>query len=173
MALTPWPTAPTVTDAVRQFHHLIYLRMGRRLTSWGVYDCRFIAGTTTWSQHAWGNAEDYHGTTDAMDDLAAYARSPALRPYVSQVLWRVPDHFDHVHLSGRPLETGTPACAGGVPSGHGGHAGVFRPPLPSGADAVAGESWAPVARTAYRELTVVAGKIGREVSRARAIIGEG
>jgi hypothetical protein len=86
---------------------------GTSLENWGVFVCRRIAGSSTWSQHAYGNAVDFHASTTVMDAIAGYCRGESMRDVVAQVLWKVPDHWDHVHVSGRPMHTGLPACAGG------------------------------------------------------------
>lgn len=110
------------TDPIRHVLRDLDARFGSRISSLGCYVCKLIEGTNTPSQHAWGNAIDVGGSTSTLDQVARRARSAALRPYVSQVLWQVPDHYGHVHISGRPYREGTPPCMtpGGGGEGPGG-----------------------------------------------------
>lgn len=90
----------------------------------GMFQCRRIAGSSTWSQHAWGNAVDIVGPTSLyMGRIAAWllAEARANRLPIAQVLWQGKDllsggsvsgHYDHIHVSGRPMFSGTPPCAG-------------------------------------------------------------
>lgn len=103
-----------------------------------VFDCRKIAGSDQFSQHAWGNAADLF--VRAGGDKALYHLADAV---VAQVVHRtkanlgrrlavsqVIDHDNrriwepgvgwhpytgttgaHVHVSGAPLREGTPPCA--------------------------------------------------------------
>jgi hypothetical protein len=170
MSIPPDPP-PQATPAIRHVWRAVYERWGDRVDSWGVFACRFIHGTTTWSQHAWGNAVDWHASTELMDRIAAFCRSDEMRPYVSQVLWRVPDHYDHVHVSGRPLRTGTPPCATGAPGPPGAAAAAGQVSLPAPAATVAGESWEPAARRSARELVDAADRISRAAAAIRDTMG--
>jgi hypothetical protein len=78
-----------------------------------VYNVRYIAGTRTWSQHSWGNALDIFGTVAEMDEIALFLesrKSAGLLP-IGTILWRVRDHYDHIHVEGTPKMTGTPPGA--------------------------------------------------------------
>jgi len=88
---------------------------------WGIFVCKRISGSSSWSQHAYANAVDFGGDTDRLNKVAYYILDLYGRGYVpvSQILWRyhnlitgssVSDHANHVHFSG-PLMSGTPACA--------------------------------------------------------------
>ena len=79
-----------------------------------------LTGPFSWSQHAWteekfgylGNAADIFPTSMHQGDLiAAYIRNeyPEL---VAHLLWRVKNHFDHVHFDTWPQGYGTPPCKG-------------------------------------------------------------
>lgn len=75
-----------------------------------VYNRRYIAGTTTWSQHAWGNALDIFAPMPMLDEIADFLRGrkrAGILP-VGLILWRVANHFDHIHVEGEPKQTGTP-----------------------------------------------------------------
>lgn len=85
------------------------------LVDWGITNCRHIAGSTSWSQHAWGNAVDLHPLTKSYGDKAyAYVQANAARLSVAHLLWQVPDHYDHIHADFNPQGVGTPPCAGGA-----------------------------------------------------------
>ena len=89
--------------------------------SLGIYNRRPIAGTSVWSQHAWGNAWDIAPPEDekpsnmatpskTLDEVARflrYAKEEGLLP-VGHVLWRRDAHWDHIHVCGDPHYTGTP-----------------------------------------------------------------
>ncbi len=166
------PRAPDyATPAIKAVWAEVADRWGSRVTSWGVRACRYIAGTTTWSQHAFDNAWDIHGPIALLDVIAAFLRSAPMRPYVAQVLWRVPDHFDHIHVSGRPMFTGTPACAPGVHQQYPTPAEQRAEPLPQTVELIGGETWAPASKMAARELERRANRILRVPDVLGRIIG--
>ena len=106
----------------------------------GRFVCKQISGSTSWSQHSWGNADDLFPTPDNTQ--------AKLRSIADSVVWQathktvanrgrkldvaeVIDHDArriwtpaegwhsyggttgaHIHVSGAPLKTGTPPCAG-------------------------------------------------------------
>lgn len=86
-----------------------------RLYQLGVYNRRPIAGTSTWSQHSWGNAWDIGvkdpTTGDRVHSYLAAKRLARALP-IGTILWRVRNHFDHIHVEGVPKQTGTPPPAG-------------------------------------------------------------
>lgn len=93
------------------------------LQNWGIAACRNIAGTSSWSQHAYANAIDFGGSSSTLDDATYYMLSLVRKHYLpaSQILWQgeeqisgssVSDHYNHVHVSGLPLVSG-PACQWG------------------------------------------------------------
>jgi hypothetical protein len=83
------------------------------LRNLGVYNRRKIAGSQTWSQHSWGNAWDIGVRSWSMDDgdrLVAWLRKErdSGQLPIGLILWRVKDHFDHIHVEGKPKWTGVP-----------------------------------------------------------------
>jgi hypothetical protein len=101
----------------------------------GVFNCKLISGTTTFSQHSWGNAIDLFCNEE---DLAAIAGNVVLQatkltrantglpvPVATvihhQLAWttnnprfhvaNVQPHTNHVHVEFLPAKTGTPPCA--------------------------------------------------------------
>lgn len=106
----PGPASPAIKTVWRR----VARNWGNTsLVNWGVFSCRRIKGSATWSQHAYGNAVDFHASGAVMAAIAGYCRGASMRDVVAQILWQVPDHYDHVHISGRPMFSGLPACAGG------------------------------------------------------------
>lgn len=94
----------------------------------GWYNCRIIEGTSTWSQHAWGNAYDAGGPFTVLQAIATHCVNKAIAGAlpVAQVIfnhrvWQpgsgwtnysgVDQHTTHVHITARPEMTGTPPCA--------------------------------------------------------------
>jgi hypothetical protein len=80
------------------------------------HNCRPIAGTRVYSQHAWpgGNARDIFGPVWMLDRVANHLRTVQRRLGIKQILWRVKDHYDHVHADMWPTGIGIPPCAGGT-----------------------------------------------------------
>jgi hypothetical protein len=89
------------------------LELGFNGLSFGVTNCRPIAGSTTWSQHAWSNALDIHGATTLLDKVYAWLIAHRYELQIRVILWRVKDHYDHIHVDPWPKGIGTPPCAGG------------------------------------------------------------
>jgi hypothetical protein len=115
-------------------------KVERKIKHAGVFVCKKIVGSNSWSQHSWGNAADLFptdGNTQAkLRDIADAVvwqtthRTKANRFRkldVSQVIdhdgkriWTPSGGWQfysgtagaHVHVSGAPLKTGTPPCAG-------------------------------------------------------------
>jgi hypothetical protein len=81
--------------------------------SWGIYNFKHIAGSSTWSDHSYvnhnanppwcGRAIDVHPHSIAIGDQieAAAKAEPALVAVTRYILWRgVPDHYPgHLHFS--------------------------------------------------------------------------
>lgn len=103
-----------ISDAIKkQFPHVV---------SWGKWNRRYISGTTTWSQHAWANAEDiadgyYNDRYDSpyLDQVYAWLIDQKRKGTVfgdgakiGTVLWKVPAHHDHIHYERYPKLRGTP-----------------------------------------------------------------
>jgi TP901 family phage tail tape measure protein len=80
----------------------------------GIYNRRFIAGTHIWSQHAYGNAVDEMVPSLGYGDMVyAWARAHSGLFHLAHLLWRVPDHFNHIHADFWPQGIGTPRANGG------------------------------------------------------------
>ena len=89
----------------------------------GVWNCRRIAGSTKWSQHAWGGALDlYHkdyGYSDAqahqdyLDEIARWLEDHKADLSIRLILWQVKNHYNHIHVDFWWHNIGTPPCADG------------------------------------------------------------
>ena len=90
----------------------------------GAWNCRPIAGTLIWSQHAYtenpetgviyeGNAADIFPTNLLVGDQVHGFIQRNYPDTVAHLLWRVKNHFDHVHVDTWPQGYGTPPCRGG------------------------------------------------------------
>ena len=106
----------------------------------GVYNCRRIYNSSTWSQHAWGNGADLFPSPDADDNEAceAIAQGVVLQAtkrtkanwgrklqlaevidHQNMTMWTRATgwkpyggtHGPHVHVTGEPKRTGVPPCA--------------------------------------------------------------
>lgn len=129
---TEWPAADTPgTPAIDKVYSAVFRNpayANKGVVSWGIVNCRRIAGSSSWSQHAWGNGLDIHASFAVMTDLAAFLAMEARdgRLPIAQILFDgkawTPDqgwhpanlsspHTDHIHVSGSPMQGGTPPCA--------------------------------------------------------------
>ena len=130
------------TDAIKRIVRVVQrTKVAKRIAQGQVFSCRKIAGSSTWSQHAWGNAVDLFPKGDIEAHAAirkaiantvvwqATHRTVANRMQrldVAEVInhdartiwtpsggWRTYSGStgDHVHVSGSPLKSGTPPCA--------------------------------------------------------------
>lgn len=105
------PPVPYCTPAIADVWRAVWGEFGSRISSWGIFNCRKISGSTTYSQHAWANAWDIRGTTSTLEDVARYLNNNKSRLGIANILWRVPNHYDHVHVDCHPTRTGVPPCA--------------------------------------------------------------
>jgi len=80
----------------------------------GIFNCRKIAGSADqWSDHAWGNALDVFVSKKRGDAIVRWLKKRP-RFNINYILWQVPDHYDHIHISFNPSRTGQiPPCARG------------------------------------------------------------
>lgn len=124
--LGPAPACPDrfATPAIRAAWDWCYAETARlelelarplEFVSQGIYNCRRIDGSSTWSNHAWHNALDGHVAREggALDDEATtiLARRAEDRGFAAEILWHVAGHFGHVHITGAPKRVGVPPCA--------------------------------------------------------------
>lgn len=100
----------TITPAMRKACEKLYAAFPQG-ENWGVYNCRRIAGSSTWSEHSWGAANDIHFDKMSDGDKAAAWLKKNYGSQLNELLWRVPSHYDHIHWSLKPDHTGTPPCA--------------------------------------------------------------
>lgn len=105
------------TPAAEQIEELVLDRWPGWVVQVGQYNRRPISGTSTWSQHSWGNAVDFHlavgrpanATEKARGDtIAAYLRKHQTELGIRTILWWVKDHWDHIHVDFWPKGIGTP-----------------------------------------------------------------
>lgn len=89
------------------------------VTNLGVDSCRPIAGSSTWSQHSYGNAWDIGGPTALLDEVYRWLTLNRATLPIGGICWKdrggcdPRTHQDHIHVEGRPKLDGTPPCAGG------------------------------------------------------------
>ena len=78
----------------------------------GCYNCRHIAGSSSWSEHSWADAIDIGPPNMAYGDkVYRWLMNNKGRFDITRVLWRVSGHFDHLHIDFDPDHSGTPPCA--------------------------------------------------------------
>lgn len=94
--------------------------------NWGICACRDVAGTSSWSQHAYCNAIDINSSSDSMYQIAGYLLQNANDLSVHTIIYHrqvwsretpywhyydgVNPHYDHVHVDFDPQGAGTPPC---------------------------------------------------------------
>lgn len=98
------------------------------VVSWGICNCRTIAGTSKWSQHAYCNAWDLHASDAVMAQIFDWAimeaksgKLPIAHIIYNKKIWTPAEglhgyggtnpHTDHIHIDAAPNFTGRPACA--------------------------------------------------------------
>jgi hypothetical protein len=117
------PTVNTPgTDAIDKVVAWLNGNFKGRWENWGICVCKRIANSSSWSQHAYCNAIDIGGSTGNLDAIAKAATAAAKNGKIpaDQVIWKgwehvhggnVYDHYDHVHITGKPQRAGSPtAC---------------------------------------------------------------
>jgi len=123
------------TGRIRPIRQAFYAAFPN-LRDWGSQNCRKISGSSSWSQHAWENANDagYPAGGSPRNDPYLNTAVAWLREQkrvgrsfdgvkIGTILYQNgPDttlgHWDHVHFEADPKMTGTPPCAsGGDPGG--------------------------------------------------------
>ena len=135
------------------------------LTDLGYYNRRPIAGSTTWSQHAWGNAQDLGGSTQMLDLVNAWLQSNRTRLKIRVLLWRVANHHDHIHVDFNPKKLGVPPYPSedlvddvvkGIQRSLNGSGFTD----PSGQPLKVDGAWGPKTEWAYARMCVAAGESG-------------
>lgn len=130
------PTDPRkYTDATKRAVQWLNARFPP-VASLGIYNRRKIAGSSTWSQHSWGNAIDitspswmekpslyappsaesdprYADHFAYLDRVAAFLRNTE-ELAARNVLWRRYMHRNHIHVDFYPRMTGTPPILGPI-----------------------------------------------------------
>jgi hypothetical protein len=125
--LTPKIIDTDGTEPVDVMHTLLYTIIFKdKLSSMGICSCRDIAGTSSWSQHAYCNAEDIHGSSSTMQNVFDYLVANADKLSVANCIYNrriwnkaggnhyydgSNPHYDHCHVDFNPQGSGTPPCA--------------------------------------------------------------
>jgi hypothetical protein len=139
----PVNSVSTITPAVARINRVLQrstVGSGKtKIIDYGaVYACRKISGSSSWSQHSWGNAIDLFPERNIDGDLAKIAHHVVLQATHRTIANRgrrldvaeVIDHQNrlmwtpaggwrayggttgpHIHVTGSPVRLGTPACA--------------------------------------------------------------
>lgn len=119
ISLAPEPSIGTTP--LKQWHREVFGEVGG-LVSWGIYNCRRIAGTWSYSQHAYSNAEDVHGSYAKMQEAFNYTVKNARRLNVRYAIfyrriykyqtgqvhpyYGYNPHTDHIHVEFNPAQYG-------------------------------------------------------------------
>lgn len=114
------PSVPTTsTRNVRRVWRTVY-RWFPHAVSLGVFNCRKIAGSTSWSEHSWADAWDVASIKSAktlqpdpyLDAIVAYLRKRLDDLSITRILYRIVNHLSHAHVDVDPDHSGeTPPCA--------------------------------------------------------------
>lgn len=108
-----------MTLAATQIEQVLEARF--RGIRFGRYNCRKISGSTTYSQHSWpgGNARDLYAPVDHpdpmgfLDEVNTWLAWNKEALSIRLILWRVRDHYSHMHVDFWPHGHQVPPCAGG------------------------------------------------------------
>lgn len=97
-----------ITEPCRLFRVEVFDRWPQ-LVDLGYYNRRKIRPpSSAWSQHAYGNAQDLGGDVQRLDLVAAWLDANRRRLNIRTLLWRVANHFDHIHVDFNPKRGGVP-----------------------------------------------------------------
>lgn len=79
---------------------------------YGVTNCRKIADTNVWSQHAWSNALDITSSEGVLtlDRVARLLTANKERLAIRVLLWWRKDHYTHIHVDFWPKGYSDPPC---------------------------------------------------------------
>jgi hypothetical protein len=113
------PSVPFATRRVRRVWRSVYAWFPHAVNL-GTFNCRKIAGSTSWSQHAWADAWDVASPTSAktlhpdpyLDAVVAHLKLRHDPLEITRILYRVANHFSHAHVDVDPDRGGKPPCAG-------------------------------------------------------------
>lgn len=135
----PVRSTSTITPECAHFAFVVEQRSWpsrrRLIAAGGVFNCRHIVGSTSWSQHAWGNAIDLFAAFNKLDLIAENVVRQATRKTFANRGRLVPVHYiivhhrvwtkergwhpftgtphdTHVHVDFLPEREGRPPCAG-------------------------------------------------------------
>lgn len=108
----------TGTPAAERTEVEIRRRFAGMFLSIGQYNRRKISGSTTWSQHSWGNALDIMvggtlntGTPEGLrngDIMYAWLVANKKALGIRYILWRRKNHYNHIHVDFWPKGYATP-----------------------------------------------------------------
>ena len=112
-----------ITPSVQKIWDAVHERFPD-VASLGIYNRRYKRNGKGWSEHAWGNAWDITYAKDMgkvkgrayLDKIYAFlAQAKAAKTLpIHWIIWRQPNHYDHIHVVGEPKQTGTPPLKEGT-----------------------------------------------------------
>lgn len=114
--ITPPSVNTEGNDDIDKIYTWLQANFKGQWMNWGICVCKRInhSSSEPWSQHSWCNAIDVGISTMATGDRIYNAlniqRLNGNLP-IGTMLWRVPDHYTHIHVQGLHTYTGTPPCA--------------------------------------------------------------
>jgi hypothetical protein len=100
----------------------------KNVTGVGIFNCRKVAGSDSYSQHAWGNAADIFGPQFVRAAIVKWSLGRWVRKHYhihmiihQETYWEYPSflprhyngipHSTHVHVDFLPYHEGIPPCA--------------------------------------------------------------
>lgn len=111
------------TQAIKAIHEAVIQRYPNVVFGGpGVVVCRKIKYTDPpqWSQHAYGNGQDYGGSPDMLESLYQFLLTNRGILPIGTLCYKgrggcTTPHTTRLHVDGLPRMKGTPQCAGGTP----------------------------------------------------------
>lgn len=127
--IPPYPSSIMTDSARKSWVDVFKQPQFSGLGDIGAFNCRVVEGTSEYSDHSWGNAIDFTGSSNLLQTLRDYLEKNAGKLNVKYVIYNrqistagknrraytgSDPHILHLHVDFYPSPTGNPPCAGNL-----------------------------------------------------------